>query len=207
MRVHLPTPLCNRVLPSGNHPASQVNGASAPTSNGSAGTRRCPPTHPKGIGTSCSLGQLFIKNKIKRQDLGREQLRRKPRAGQCSAGGPHGHGLGGVRPNPGPQGTPRASPWLCSSRGPRPGRRPRKKLRVRPAESERDVGVELGGGSGTCGGGRFSAVPGATPHSWPPQNRRDRQPGGAAGAEGVGSCSDARRRSCGNWGGARAALE
>lgn len=38
--------------------------------------------------------------------------------------------------------------------GPR-GRRPRKKLRVRSAESEGDFGVEFGEGRGLCGGGRF----------------------------------------------------
>lgn len=49
---HLPNPLLQQgPFPLGNHPASQDRGIGS-NSNGSAGTRRCPPTHPKGIGTS-----------------------------------------------------------------------------------------------------------------------------------------------------------
>lgn len=65
---HLPNPLSQQgPFPLGNHPASQVNGASAPTSNGSAG-RRSVSSHPsEGHRHILAWGQLFIKNKNKKE--------------------------------------------------------------------------------------------------------------------------------------------
>lgn len=127
-------------------------------------------------------GSFSLKIKIKRQDLGGNSCA-EASAGQCSAGGPHGHGTGRGAAEPGPAGHSQ-EPRFASCSRPRPGRRPRKKLRVRPAESERRWGPSLGG-SGILWRGGLS--PGAAPrgdHPGSPHRTADRQPGGAAGAEG-----------------------
>eukprot|EP00069_Balaena_mysticetus_P001177 bmy_00636T0 len=87
-------------FPLGSPVARQVNGASAPTSKGSAGTH-CGVPPPTG--------------RVSTSPLHRERLHVKPRAGQCAAWGPHRHPReAGERPS---RGHRRASPLALAAAG------------------------------------------------------------------------------------------